>query len=115
MVCSFPKAVSTRGKAISNLPKRVITRSTGKIKIRSGFYRMFSRGIAQLPGFSGIWRHAGASPVHSAGSAALRGSLAYVTTLLASVGRCSRPERIHQEIRCFATTLLASVERCSPR
>ena len=30
-----------------------------------------------------------------------------------SVGRCSKPERIHQEIRCFATTLLASVERCS--
>ena len=33
----------------------------------------------------------GASPVHIAGSeATLRGSLAYVTTLLASVGRCSR-------------------------
>ena len=58
----------------------------------------------------------GASPVQIAGSeATLRGSLAYVTTLLASVGRCSRPERIHQEIRCFATTLLASVERCSGR
>ena len=41
----------------------------------------------------------GASPDHSAGSeATLRGSLAYVTTLLASVGRCSGPERFHQEI-----------------
>ncbi len=58
----------------------------------------------------------GASPVHIAGAeAALRGHLAFVTTLLASVGRCSRPERIHQEIRCFATTLLASLERCSRR
>jgi hypothetical protein len=57
-----------------------------------------------------------ASPVHIAGSEAkLRGSLACVTTLLASVGRCSRPERIRQEILCFATTLLASVERCSRR
>ena len=58
----------------------------------------------------------GSLPIQIAGSeATLRGSLAYVTTLLASVGRCSRPERIHQEIRCFVTTLLASVERCSRR
>ena len=56
----------------------------------------------------------GTSPVQITGSkATLRGSLACVTTLLASVGRSSKPERIHQKIRCFATTLLASVERCS--
>jgi tetratricopeptide (TPR) repeat protein len=45
--------------------------------------------------------------------ATLRGRLAFVTTLLASVGRCSRPEMPPQETRGFATTLLASVERCS--
>jgi hypothetical protein len=57
-----------------------------------------------------------ASLIHIARSeATLRGSLASVTTLLASVGRCSRPERIHKEHPCFATTLLASVERCSRR
>ena len=52
----------------------------------------------------------GTPPVHITGSeATLRGRLACVTTLLASVGRCSKPERIHQEIRCFATTLASSV------
>ncbi len=68
-----------------------------------------------LAGFRGNWRHAGdVSPVHITGSeATLQGRLACVTTLLASVGRCSKPDRTHQEIRCFATTLLASVERCS--
>gem|GEM_PF-2013395 len=56
----------------------------------------------------------GTSPGHITGSeATLLGSLACVITLLASAGRCSKPERIHQEIGCFATTLLASVERCS--
>jgi hypothetical protein len=43
------------------------------------------------------------------------GKPAYVTTLLASGGRCSRPAMNPPETRCFATTLLASVARCSRR
>ena len=71
-------------------------------------------GVLNFPVSVGTGGMPGTSPVHITGSeATLRGSLACVTTLLASVGRCSKPERIHQEIRCFATTLLASVERCS--
>ena len=40
MVCSLQKAANTKGGMTSNLPKRVITRTTGEIKHRSDFHRM---------------------------------------------------------------------------
>ena len=65
-----------------------------------------------------VWAGAGDEPRspplgNGASGAAARADLAHVTALLASVGRCSRPDPNPSRIRCFATTPRVGVERCS--